>query len=250
MKRLTQSPKQIALFTDFGVQGPYIGQIKAVLHSLNVVQPIYELISDAPTFAIKASAYLLASLVEFLPESTLVIAVVDPGVGGDRLAIVVEADDHIFVGPDNGLLSQVVSRAQQSTVSIINWRPEALSNSFHGRDLFAPVAAMMANQQPVSTTPMDSLQLQGALWDPELAEVIYIDHFGNAICGIRVSQLPIYASVSIAGRQLPGAATFSEVARGAAFWYQNSMGLLEVSVNQGRADQQLGIRVGSKLQIS
>jgi len=96
MKRLTHSPKQIALFTDFGTQGFYIGQVKAVLHGFNVAQPIYELISDAPAFAAKASAYLLASLVEFLPEPTLVIAVVDPGVGGDRMAIVVEADGHLL----------------------------------------------------------------------------------------------------------------------------------------------------------
>jgi len=91
--------------------------------------------------------------------------------------------------------------------------------------------------------------MQGIQWGAELAEVIYIDHFGNAICGVRVSQLPINASISIAGQQLPGAATFSEVPSGTAFWYQNSIGLLEVAVNQGRADQHLGIHVGCKLQI-
>ncbi len=239
--------EQIAIFTDFGSSGPYVGQMKAVLYGAKVKQPVYDLVGDAPQFDPKASAYLLASLLAFFPVSTVVIAVVDPGVGGDRLPLLVEVDSHYLVGPDNGLFSQVIAQAKQGVVTKIDWLPSRLSTTFHGRDLFAPVAAMVANQQLVPRSILERSGMVGNDWPDDLAEVIYIDHYGNAICGVRVAQLQMGVSISLSGQVLSRGDTFSQMPKGQPFWYQNSMGLLEVAVNQARADQVLGLEVGTKL---
>ena len=134
----------IALFTDFGLEGPYTGQVKAVLHRMAPGVQVIDLFADAPMGDPKASAYLLAAYAPWFPEGTVFLCVVDPGVGGERPAVVVEADGRVFVGPGGGLFELVRRRADTTRTVEIVWRPEPLSASFHGRDLFAPVAAMIA----------------------------------------------------------------------------------------------------------
>ena len=134
----------IALFTDFGLQGPYTGQIKAVLYDMAPGVPVIDLFADAPAGNPQASAYLLSAYSAWFPERTVFLCVVDPGVGGARPALVVEADGRQYVGPGNGLFELVRRRARETRTVEIDWRPERLSASFHGRDLFAPVAAMLA----------------------------------------------------------------------------------------------------------
>jgi len=134
----------IVLFTDFGLDGPYVGQMKAVLHRDAPGVPVIDLFADAPAFDAKRSAYLLAAYAEEFPAPTVFLAVVDPGVGGARRPLMVEADGRRYVGPDNGLFEIVWRRARRRRGGAITWRPERLSASFHGRDLFAPVAARLA----------------------------------------------------------------------------------------------------------
>src|SRR5215475_4093926 len=135
----------IVLFTDFGLNGPYTGQVKAALHQLAPGVRAIDLFADAPMGNPKASAYLLAAYAIWFPVGTIFLGVVDPGVGGPRPAIVLEADGRWFVGPANGLFELVQRRATTRTRRWdIDLRPERLSASFHGRDLFAPVAAMLA----------------------------------------------------------------------------------------------------------
>ena len=130
----------IVLFTDFGLHGPYTGQMKAVLHQMAPSIPVIDLFSDAPFGNPKASAYLLASYAAWFSAGAVFLCVVDPGVGGARPAIILEADGRWYVGPGNGLFELVQRRARQARSWDITWKPERLSASFHGRDLFAPVA--------------------------------------------------------------------------------------------------------------
>src|SRR6516225_9558286 len=130
----------IVLFTDFGLHGPYTGQMKAVLHQMAPNIPVIDLFSDAPVGNPKASAYLLASYAAWFSAGAVFLCVVDPGVGGARPAIILEADGRWYVGPGNGLFELVQRRARQARSWDITWKPERLSASFHGRDLFAPVA--------------------------------------------------------------------------------------------------------------
>ena len=138
----------IVLFTDFGWQGPYVGQMKAVLAQQAPDQTVIDLMHDAPVFNSRAAAYLLASLVEPFPKDTVFLAVVDPGVGsGERRPCVLQADGRWYVGPDNGLFNVIAKQSAEYTAWVIDWQPDSLSDSFHGRDLFAPVAAQLASGQ-------------------------------------------------------------------------------------------------------
>jgi S-adenosyl-L-methionine hydrolase (adenosine-forming) len=143
----------IVLFTDFGLHGTYTGQLKAVLHQMAPGVPAIDLFADAPVGNPKASAYLLAAYAVWFPVGTVFLCVVDPGVGGRRPAIVLEADGRWYVGPGNGLFELVLRRAAKTRSWDIDWRPEHLSASFHGRDLFAPVAAMLARGEPPPGKP-------------------------------------------------------------------------------------------------
>lgn len=241
------SPKLVALFTDFGEKGPYHGQMRAVLAAAGIDQQVVQLMADAPRFSPKSSAYLLAAIANDLPVGALVIAVVDPGVGSERRPILVKDSNQWFIGPDNGLLSQVARRSGSAETEEIVWRPERLSNSFHGRDLFAPVAAAICKQEYLSGPKLANDSLCGIDWPDDLAEVIYIDGFGNAVSGIRAAAVSKDELISAAGAKVGYARTFSQVNMGTAFWYENSMGLIEIAVNQGSAAESLGLTVGSSI---
>jgi S-adenosylmethionine hydrolase len=239
----------IVLFTDFGVQGPYTGQMKAVLHQMAPGFPIIDLFADAPAGNPKASAYLLAAYAQWFAAGTTFLCVVDPGVGGTRPPLMLDADGRWYVGPGNGLFELVERRARAARSFDIDWRPQQLSASFHGRDLFAPVAAMIARGEPPPGQPREHADRRSD-WPDDLAEVVYIDHFGNAMSGLRASMLPPGARLIAAGRVLERARTFSDRPSGAAFWYENSNGLAEIAVNRGRADRDLGLAIGSPVEIS
>jgi S-adenosylmethionine hydrolase len=236
----------IVLFTDFGLEGPYIGQMKAVLAREAPGVPVIDLFADAPRFAAKASAYLLAAYAEEFPAGTVFLGVVDPGVGtGMREPLMVEADGRWFVGPGNGLFNVIGQRAANARAQVIGWHPARLSASFHGRDLFAPVAARIARGDKVAGTPAKDWIRP---WPAELAEVIYVDHFGNAMTGICAASVSRDAA-EVNGHRLTRARTFGDVAPGAAFWYENANGLLEIAVNQGRADVLLGLGIGTPIRL-
>ncbi|MGF1641168.1 MAG: S-adenosyl-l-methionine hydroxide adenosyltransferase family protein [Rhodospirillales bacterium] len=240
----------IVLFTDFGLAGPYTGQVKAVLYRAAPDVPVVDLFADAPTRDPRAAAYLLAAYAGEFPPGTVFLAVVDPGVGSARRAAVVLADDRWYVGPDNGLFELVVRRAAAPP----RWwpvtrRPSRLSPTFHGRDLFAPVAAGLAcgGTPDEREQPIDAVRR--ADWPDDLAEIVYVDVFGNAMTGVRAAVVPPTAVVTVAGRRLSRARTFSEVSPGQAFWYENANGLLEIAVNMGRADEALDLAPGCPVSI-
>lgn len=240
----------IALFTDFGLSGFYVGQMRAALAEAAPGIPVVDLMHDAPAFSPKPAGYLLAALLPFLPAGTVVVAVVDPGVGTERLPLVVEADGHRLVGPDNGLFEPAIRRAAAVSVRRIDWRPERLSASFHGRDLFAPVAARIACQGAVPGSPVPAETVRRPGWPDDLPEIVHIDGYGNALTGLRATGLTAAATLAAAGAHLSFARTFGERRPGTAFWYENSIGLAEIAVAEGSAAATLGLRVGSPVSVA
>ncbi len=238
----------IVLFTDFGLRGPYVGQMKARILAAAPDVPVVDLLHDAPVMDPRASSYLVEPFVRQLPSGSVVLAVVDPGVGtGERDGAVLYADGRWFVGPDNGLFEFVQRRAAM----VRRWRlpdPDArVSPTFHGRDVFAQVAA--------------SLYLNGAAgnwderpgprfdWGDDTPFVLYIDEYGNAITGIRGEMLADSAVLEVAEQPLHHGPTFGRVPVGSGFWYRNSSGLVEVAVNQGSAAAVFGLARGSRVRL-
>ena len=240
----------IVLFTDFGGDGPYVGQIEAVLARDAPGTRVIGLLNDAPAYDAKRSAYLLASLIDVFPSEAVFLCVVDPEVGGERAALVVEADERLFVGPDNGLFEILVRRATRRGAWTITWRPETLSQSFHGRDLFAPVAALIASGEEIPGTAIDVESIRRPEWPDDLDEIIYIDHYGNAMTGRRAATIPATVVVEAGHERMTRATTFSKVERGTPFWYENSSGLVEIAVNQGSASDQLGLVTGDAIAVN
>lgn len=241
---------QIVLFTDFGLEGPYVGQVKAVLAAQAPNSVVIDLFADAPAHDPEAAAYLLAAYSAEFAKGTVFLCVVDPGVGDRaRPPTVVRADGHWFVGPDNGLFNVIGARADSVDWWEITWRPEKLSNSFHGRDLFAPVAAGLATGGQPPGEARDPGERLADDWPDDLGKVIYIDHFGNAITGIRASSLGEKDRLVASGHALMRARTFSEVPENEGLWYENANGLAEIAVNCGRADHEFDLVVGSDVTI-
>lgn len=238
----------VVTFTDFGLSGPYLGQMRAAIWRQAPTVPVIDLFADVPVFDARAGAYLLAAYAPEFPAGTVFLCVVDPGVGGAREPIMVRADGRWFVGPGNGLLSQVAARASGAEAWRIDWRPAQLSASFHGRDLFAPVAARLALGEMPPGTRLPLAEVVGE-WPADWPTVIYIDHYGNAMTGLRESALAPDAKLLVDGQVLSRVRTFSDAAQGAAFWYVNANGLIEIAVNQGRAAEALRLAVGDPVKV-
>jgi S-adenosylmethionine hydrolase len=233
----------IFLYTDFGSSDIYVGQVKSVLQKAAPASAVIDLLNDAPSFDIAAAAHLLAALAPQLPRCAITIAVVDPGVGTARDAIAVEADTRWFVGPDNGLMSVVGARACESRCFSLRGMPAPQSTSFHGRDLFAPAAAAIARALDRSAlTPKRQLDVEFPADD--LAQIIYIDHYGNAMTGIRAATVKRTMRLDVGSRLLSHARVFADVPRAEVFWYENSIGLIEIAANRASAAAILDLEVG------
>jgi S-adenosyl-L-methionine hydrolase (adenosine-forming) len=245
---MCQDGIMIAMFTDFGQQGPYMGQMEAVLARLAPGIPTVRLQCDAPAFDARASAYLLSALIAPFPAGTVFLCVVDPGVGSARRPLIMQADGHWYVGPDNGLLAIAARHAYAVEWWEVTWRPAQLSASFHGRDLFAPVAAMLATgtmPEAIPCTPE-----AGSDWPDDLAEIIYVDAYGNLFTGLRADRVPVDAGIEIAGHRPMHGRTFSDAQPGELLWYANAHGLVEIAENQSSAAGMLGAGVGTPLTIT
>lgn len=239
----------ILLFTDFGSGGFYIGQMHAVFAQRAPGVPVIDLMHDAPAFAPRCAAYLLGALAPGVPSGAVVVSVVDPGVGGPRRPIVVRADGRLFVGPDNGLFEFVMRRATTVECQSIEWRPTELSATFHGRDLFAPVAAALIKGTIENCTLRPVEPLRYRQWQDDLPAVIYIDGYGNLITGLRASAVGSGVRIGLGGAALRRARTFGDVPSGALMWYENSIGLVEIAVNEGNAARLLTAAIGTEVKL-
>lgn len=238
----------IVLLTDYGFTGPYNGQLEIVLKSKVPEEAVVNLCADVPRQNPRAGAYLLAALKKSLPQPDIWLCVVDPGVGTWVDApVMINIDGSWFVGPDNGLFELVARRAVQRTCYRIIWRPERISSSFHGRDLYAPVAAELARGHRPASELYEWQSITD--WPDDLNEIIYLDSFGNAVTGIRASTLDTSARLFINGTSLNHAITFGDVNEGQGFWYENSIGLVEIAVNCGNASDAFGIDIGASFVV-
>lgn len=241
----------IVLFTDFGVAGPYLGQVKAVLWQHAPLVPVIDLFADAPVQRPRESAYLLAAYAGGFPPGCVFLGVVDPGVGGERRAVAARVDGHWLVGPDNGLFELMLRRGGAAEQFVIAPPSAGVSASFHGRDVFAPIAGRLAAGASPAELGLGRAPLRRFEdWPDDLAAVAYVDHYGNLITGLRASVLPVAAVLTVGGRRLGRARTFSDLPRGGAFWYENANGLAELAVNCGRADAVLGAGVGTPVELA
>ncbi len=249
----------IALFTDFGIGSPYVGQVHAVLETLATGVARIDLCHDLTPFEPKGAAYLLNAFALSFEAETVFICVVDPGVGGARLPLIVRVGRHWFVGPENGLIEILARHAVAANSPVIGWmikwRPDAeISATFHGRDLFAPIAAKLAmgwrpDNEPDIATPLLADEYRYPDWPDNFAEIIYIDRYGNGMTGIHASAIPEGAQLICNGEVLTKARTFSDRRPGELFWFKNAHGLVEIAAFRARACDQLGLTPGTGIEI-
>jgi S-adenosylmethionine hydrolase len=257
-------PRAITLLTDFGTRDHFVGVMKAVIHSIAPRARVIDICHDLEPYEIAPARFVLAQSWKYSPPGTVHVCVVDPGVGSARRPIVVETDGHYFVGPDNGLLSDFVTRlgAIVRHASNAKYHLKEVSSTFHGRDIFAPVAAHIAAgvqlsklgprvEDAVRITTGVPLRTGKRFWQGEIA---WVDRFGNLI-----TNFPIADFAQIYHRPFNlkvGFSTLSSLASnyasgqpGEPILLVGSSGNLEVAVNQGAAARQLGLAVGSPIEL-
>ena len=238
----------IVLYTDFGASGPYVGQVKAALLHEAPGRPVVDLLHEAPAMNPRAGAYLLAALAPSIKGDAVFMCVVDPGVGTARRALALKADGRWFVGPDNGLLDIVGLRAKAAEWWEIQWRPQDLSATFHGRDLFAPVAAKLARGDAPPGTRCDS-PLAARNWPIDLPEVVYLDPYGNAATGLRAKIVGPEVVLQANRRCFQPVTTFGDAPAGTAIWYVNSNAHAELAISEGSAAGSCGLAIGTTISI-
>lgn len=245
-----RTSRVIALLTDFGTADGYVGEIKGALLSRVPDATIVDVTHDIPPQDVDAGRLALARVWRRFPPGTVHLAVVDPGVGGDRAAIAVASDARLLVGPDNGLLSPalLIGGARAVTLSI----PASAAPTFHGRDVFAPAAAELAlgveidvlgppaANPVIRRTPEPRKLADGAIQ----GEVIGIDRFGNAITNLVALRAGVVEVATIA---LPLRRTYADAARGTALAIVGSSGLIEIAVRDGSAAQLLRLGRGDSI---
>jgi S-adenosylmethionine hydrolase len=259
----------ITFLTDFGYVDAYVGAMKGVALGICPGATLIDVTHAVPPQDVLAGALLLPAYVPFYPPDSVHVAVVDPGVGSARRGVALEVwldgARRFLVGPDNGLFWPLLAGAESfRAVSLTEaryWRPP-VAPTFHGRDVFAPVAAHLAAGLPLEALgpPVNDLarldlppvqRQAGALQ----GEILAVDHFGNCASNIRAADLAGLGEVSrlrvlVAGHDLgPPRRTFADVAVGAALALINSAGYLEVAVRDGRADAALGLRRGVPIRV-
>lgn len=232
----------------------YSSQVIAKILSIDSKIPVVNAIDDIDAYNVQAGAYLLSAYVDYLPVSSIVLCIVDPGVGGARTPVYFRSKTKWFVGPDNGIFSRIIAADPNHSdclSEIVDVDPNA-SLTFHGRDIFAPFAAQIfldpskILRKTLSSSTTKKLSQE---WPDDLYEIIYIDGYGNCFTGIRGACVHTQKTITLGVHQFRHAATFCEVSEGTGFWYVNSIGLLELAVNQGSAAEKFRITVGDQLQI-
>ncbi len=258
----------LALLTDFGERDSYAGTMKGVIYSICDDARIVDLSHNLDRQDVTGAAFILSSCYKYFPHNTIFVCVVDPGVGGERDILCMKAGDYIFLAPDNGLLSILESECRAEVIRTVKneelWLRD-VSMTFHGRDIFAPVAAHLANGTDLQNVGpkrnrISSLKLPrpvktagGAL----KGKVIYIDRFGNLITNVRAATLQTNLSpsmqsltVSVAGKKIKGIShSYGEAAEGRLLALIGSSGYLEIAANKASAGEQLGCSRGADVFI-
>ena len=252
----------ITLTTDFGTSDWFVGTMKGVIASLAPGTSVVDLTHDLPPGDIRGGAFALAASFRFFPKGTVHVAVVDPGVGSRRRAIAVQTGNGVFVGPDNGVLSWALAKEKIRAIRALEneaYFLQPVSRTFHGRDVFAPVAAHLSRGVPIQKLGPALKGYMRLDW-PEPrerrggieGEVVYIDRFGNAITNLesRLFRGADTASCEIYGRRhrvCPLRNYYQAVAPKTPVALVGSSGFLEIAVNGASAEKVLGLRIGIRV---
>lgn len=253
----------VTLLTDFGTADGYVGEMKGVLLSLGA-GPLVDVSHDVDQGDVRGGAWALRRIWERFPSGTVHLVVVDPGVGSDRRAVAARAGGRWFVGPDNGLLTWIArERDVDARVELDPERAglESVSDTFHGRDLFAPAAGRLATGEPASALG-PALEPGGLetfdLPDPVRAgegrvngAVWHVDRFGNLVTNVPSEWLPDPTAVArLGGREVRGIrGSYAAVEPGELLLTRGSLGTLEVSARDASAAEELGARRGDPVEV-
>jgi S-adenosylmethionine hydrolase len=252
----------ITLTTDFGLADGYVGTMQGVILSIAPGVTMVDLSHQIPPQDVRAGAFVLYQAVPFFPPDTIHLVVVDPGVGSERRALAVRTSQGIFVAPDNGVLSYVLASTDvDEAVSLTNsaYQLPQVSATFHGRDIFAPAAAHLANGVPLTdlgprAINLTHLPLPQSELAPEgdiVAHVMHVDHFGNLILDVTADDLVSEVTFELSGHKIEELSnTFADVEPGELVAYVgSSRDHVEIAIRDGDAARELGISIGDELLI-
>jgi S-adenosyl-L-methionine hydrolase (adenosine-forming) len=256
-------PNIITLTTDFGLRDPFVGIMKGVILGIAPDVDLVDITHDIPSYDILDAAFMIDTAYRYFPAGTIHVIVVDPGVGSTRRPIAASAKDHIFVAPDNGLLSYILQSDTATSSPSAYWIKNqslflnAISQTFHGRDIFAPVAAHLALGTPIeSVGPPITDFVKKPLPKPRsrggklVGTVLRIDKFGNIITSFKKSHLGTDFTIHVAGLSITRLyANFSEAEPGEFFAVEGSTGYIELALNQESAADRLNVSLGAEIEL-
>lgn len=241
-----------------------MGTMKGVMLAINPEAALVDITHEVAPGDIRAGAFALAASCGFFPKGTVHLAVIDPGVGSQRRAIAVQTNDYLFVGPNNGVLGWALAKTKVKAIHVLqneNYLLQNISQTFHGRDIFAPVAAYLSCGTPISKLGLRVKDLKRIPWPRPRrtrsrvdGEVVYLDQFGNAITNIDQDSITAlgknHVSVYFGGRRACVVGPYyRSVAKGTPIAVIGSTGFMEIAINGGSAARQHGIRVGDSVTV-
>jgi len=252
----------IVLLTDFGEQDHYVGVVKGVILGIAPQAQMIDLSHDLPPYEWAAAQFLLTQATPYFPPGTIYVVIVDPGVGGTRRPIALKTPTGTYVAPDNGVLQPLFPQLQ-AVVELTNptyWRTPQPSQTFHGRDIFAPVAAHLSRGiplgqvgEPLDPTTLVTHPLLTPLATPTgwQAHIQYIDRFGNLISTIPANQVPLNVLPQVQWQDItiPWGTHYGAVPVGELVALVGSHGYVEIACHQGHAARLLGAKIGDELSL-
>ncbi|MBV5326457.1 MAG: SAM-dependent chlorinase/fluorinase [Chlorobium sp.] len=262
----TRQDPVIALLTDFGLSDTYVGQMKGVMLSICPKAKIIDLTHDVAPQNILQGMFFLERSIPFLPEKTIFVCIVDPGVGTERTPLAVITDRHIFIGPDNGILTPAIASEKPAhCIAITNgeFMLPKQSNTFHGRDIFSPAAAHLASGVSAEklgrvidpekcvklTLPVNHIENQG---NSVTGQVLFADHFGNLVTSIEGDALDEKSAWNVKTKtiqSIPLSTTYGAVADQEIVAYCGSYGVIEIGVRNGNAAYRTGLKAGDPVRV-
>jgi len=250
----------ITLTTDFGLRDSFVGTMKGVILGIAPAVQIVDLTHGIAAGDVRGGAFALMTATPFFPPGTIHVAVIDPGVGSARKAVAIRTGRAIFIGPDNGVLSWAVKEADPLEIRSVEnsdvFLPQ-VSNTFHGRDLFAPTAAWLAAKREFCELGPELAHFQRTDWPNPIrvqegwkTEVIHVDTYGDAITAFPAVRTNGVQSVLLpGGKRIPFEGFYAAVPRGNPLAVIGSSGFVEIAINQGDAARELSLRTGSEVII-
>jgi len=266
-KKETPPPRCIGLLSDFGLVDPYVGQIKGVLAKKVPNCTVVDISHDVVPFNVAQAGFFLAASFKHFPKDAIFLAVVDPGVGTDRRIVCLQIGERLLVAPDNGLLSLALRNSGDEHVRAFDLSaamnaPKDISHTFHGRDVFAPLAAWLAMGgdpgglgEEIDPGNLVSQQWSQPTTSPgrATAHVLHIDRFGNCVLNLEAGSISSPESVRLAALstdELPCVSTYGDLGKGSAGLLEGSQGYLEIAVNQHSAADKFGLSMNDEIELT